>query len=322
MNDEHLPTTTNYFFLWVNTSIFNCLHETISHNLLCILHNTVSFIVLHCPSSSTIISGMLLSLACFAAILLPNHGVNGANVALEKSATQSSTVLSGFASKAVDGNTSGAWNDGSMTHTCHLLDNDPWWEVDLEETYVISSIVVYNRIDCCGERLSDFSVTINSVPEWTYTHTGIPDYQTHIAVPNKVGSKVKVSIPGTENLSLAEVEVYEKEQTCRPGRLPLDTVVTTKDYGKYIVASLKRRMKTGTWSRSAFNRKVFEDNKTETIRRCIDTEKCYKLKLGMKDKETESDEMGDYKIFLDGALYKESLFERGLTHFHYFGTCD
>jgi len=270
---------------------------------------------------------MLLSLACFAAILLPNHGVNGANVALEKSATQSSTVLSGFASKAVDGNTSGAWNDGSMTHTCHLLDNDPWWEVDLEETYVISSIVVYNRIDCCGERLSDFSVTINSVPEWTYTHTGIPDESTSITVPNKAGSKVKVSRPGTKALSLAEVEVYEKEQTCRPGRLPLDTMVTTKDYGKYIVASLKRRMKTGsktgTWSRKkSFHQKGFEDNKTKTIRRCIDPEKCYKLKLLMEDKGTGSDGMGDYKIFLDGTLHVESPFESGKRDVHFIGTCD
>jgi len=319
MNDEHLPTTTNYFFLWVNTSIFNCLHETISHNLLCILHNTVSFIVLHCPSSSTIISGMLLSLAFFAAVLLPNHGVNGVNVALEKPATQLGEGYYGLASRAVDGNTSGDWYDNSVT--CTSKDNDPWWEVDLEETYVISSIVVYNRQDCCDARLNDFSVTINSVPEWTYTHTGIPDYQTIIPVPNKFGSKVKVSIPGIEYLSLAEVEVYEKEQTCRPGRLALDTMVTTKDYGKYIVASLKRRMKTGTWSRSAFNRKVFEDNKTETIRRCIDTEKCYKLKLGMKDKGTESDEMGDYKFFLDGALYEESPFEKGKRDVHFIGTC-
>jgi len=265
---------------------------------------------------------MLLSLAFFAAILLPNHGVNGANVALEKKATQSSThpEYPGLASRAVDGNLSG-WGDGVVTHTS--LEIGPWWEVDLEKTYAISSIVVYNRRDCCDWRLNDFSVTINSVPEWTYTHTGTPGAQTIIAVPNKVGSKVKVSLPGKEFLSLAEVEVYgEKERTCRPGRSPLDTMVNTKDYGKYIVASLKRRKKTGTWSRSAFNRKVFEDNKTETIRRCIDTEKCYQLNLFMKDKGTGSDGMGDYNIFLDGALYVESPFESGKRDVHFIGTCD
>ena len=74
-------------------------------------------------------------------------------------------------------------------------------------------------------------------------------------------------------------------------------MVTTKDYGKYIVASLKRRMKTGTWSRKSFYQKGFEDNKTKTIRKYIDTEKCYKLKLFMEDKGTGSDEMGDYNFF-------------------------
>jgi len=265
---------------------------------------------------------MLLSLLCFAAILLPNHGVNGINVALEKTATQSSTYSDLDASRAVDGNTSGNWGDYSMSHT--EMDNAPWWEVDLEETYVIESIVVYNRKDALEtDRLSDFSVTINSVPEWTYTHTGTPGYQTSITVPNKVGSKVKVSLPGTEYLTLAEVEVYAKEQTCRPGRLALDTVVTTKDYGEYIVASLKRRTKTGTWSsRKSFYQKGFEDNKTKTISRCIDTEKCYKLKFLMEDKGTGSDGMGDYKIFLDGSLHVESPFESGKRDVHFFGPCD
>jgi len=128
-------------------------------------------------------------------------------VALKKPATQSSTNprYGAVASRAVDGEASGDWGDGSVTHTSG--ENGPWWEVDLKETYAISSIVVYNRQDCCAERLSDFSVTINSVPEWTYTHTGIPDDRTIIQVPNKFGSKVIVSIPGIGTLSLAEVEV-------------------------------------------------------------------------------------------------------------------
>ncbi len=39
------------------------------------------------------------------------------NVALKKSAQQSSTVSGGNASRAVDGNTSGRWGDNSLTHT-------------------------------------------------------------------------------------------------------------------------------------------------------------------------------------------------------------
>jgi len=46
------------------------------------------------------------------------------NVALYKSATQSSTDHGGVASRAVDGNTNGDWyNGGTLTHTDPTMDN-------------------------------------------------------------------------------------------------------------------------------------------------------------------------------------------------------
>jgi len=68
----------------------------------------------------------------------------GQNVALRKKATQSSlSEWGGSPERAVDGNTSGNWADGSVTHTR----NGPneWWEVDLGQNCPIESIAYYDR---------------------------------------------------------------------------------------------------------------------------------------------------------------------------------
>jgi hypothetical protein len=58
------------------------------------------------------------------------------NVALNKTATQSSTHSSGAAaSRAVDGNTDGVFANGSVTHT--NSDANAWWHVDLVQIETI-----------------------------------------------------------------------------------------------------------------------------------------------------------------------------------------
>ncbi|KAL4229402.1 hypothetical protein ACF0H5_012441 [Mactra antiquata] len=74
------------------------------------------------------------------------------NVALGKHALQSSTYNENTlykASGAVDGITNGNAIAGSCMHTKNASDN--FWEVDLEEVYIIDRVAVYNRLDCCGE---------------------------------------------------------------------------------------------------------------------------------------------------------------------------
>ncbi|HYJ80037.1 MAG TPA: discoidin domain-containing protein, partial [Longimicrobiaceae bacterium] len=75
----------------------------------------------------------------------------GANLAEGREATQSSTTHGGDASRAVDGNTDGAFFSGSVTHT-DARPNE-WWMVDLGAMQDIGSITIHNRTDCCGERL-------------------------------------------------------------------------------------------------------------------------------------------------------------------------
>ncbi|MCX7824543.1 MAG: SUMF1/EgtB/PvdO family nonheme iron enzyme [Verrucomicrobiae bacterium] len=68
---------------------------------------------------------------------------NGRNVALKKKATQSSTYGGAGAERGVDGNTSGNWSHGSITHT--MNGEKEWWEVDLGALYPVQKIVLWNR---------------------------------------------------------------------------------------------------------------------------------------------------------------------------------
>jgi len=59
-------------------------------------------------------------------------------------------------------NTDGNFYDGSVTHT--YLDTNAWWQVDLGVSATINSVAVWNRTDCCGDRLSDYWVFVSNTP--------------------------------------------------------------------------------------------------------------------------------------------------------------
>lgn len=85
---------------------------------------------------------------------------DGKNVARQGKASQSTTGYGGDASRAIDGNKSGSYNDGGQTHTAENGTN-PWWEVDLGKEFPIESIVIYNRTDDgLGARLDGFTLKI------------------------------------------------------------------------------------------------------------------------------------------------------------------
>ena len=145
------------------------------------------------------------------------------NLALGKSATQSSTGVYGppaAASNAVDGNTEGNFYNGSVTHT--KPDANAWWQVDLGNSATVSSIVIWNRTDCCSDRLSDYWVFVSNTPfgatdtpatlqgragTWSSHQTMFPNPSSTIAV-NAAGRYVRVQLSGTNYLHLAEVQVF------------------------------------------------------------------------------------------------------------------
>ena len=84
--------------------------------------------------------------------------VAGAELQKSASARQSSTHENGEAKKAIDGNAEQDFNKGSVSHTNEQ--NNPWLVIDLGETKEIAIIKVFNRGDCCGDRLKDAIVEI------------------------------------------------------------------------------------------------------------------------------------------------------------------
>ena len=79
------------------------------------------------------------------------------NAAAGKPTAQSSTGHGGVASRAVDGDTRTSWGSGSCTHT---NGGASWWRVDLEKEYVVRSVGLWNRGDCCGDRLKDYEIWV------------------------------------------------------------------------------------------------------------------------------------------------------------------
>jgi alpha-L-fucosidase 2 len=141
------------------------------------------------------------------------------NLARGKSATQSSTSSGASASRAVDGNTNGTFSAGSVTHTNY--DTNAWWQVNLGATYQLDSIQLWNRTDCCANRLSNFYVfvsatdmtgrsltsLVNDTTIWRFQVTGQAPTKLH--VPAYVNGRfVRVQLAGSNNLSLAEVQVF------------------------------------------------------------------------------------------------------------------
>ncbi|XP_069128474.1 fucolectin-3-like [Argopecten irradians] len=89
------------------------------------------------------------------------------NLSLNKPANQSSLYdgayydndLHGYAWRANDGIKNSTYGDGSCSHTT-VLEDTPWWQVDLEQQYDVTSVTIVNR-DPFGYRLIDFGIEVS-----------------------------------------------------------------------------------------------------------------------------------------------------------------
>ncbi len=107
---------------------------------------------------------------------------SGGNLAWGKATSQSSTSFGGNSSRGVDGNTNGNWGDNSVTHTNN--EHQPWWQVDLGSVQQIGTVRLWNRTDCCSDRLSNFHVLVSDNPfsstdlTTTINQAGVSNYYT------------------------------------------------------------------------------------------------------------------------------------------------
>ena len=143
------------------------------------------------------------------------HDKEVVNLALGKSTLQSSTAYGGTSNRAVDGNRDASWGSGTITHTSITnTQGDNWWHVDLADEYPIDRVDIYNRLDCCSDRLSGAKVELLDATTLGVVATDFVDADTTdkalltLSFGNAVARYVKVSVPGNVYLSMAEVEVY------------------------------------------------------------------------------------------------------------------
>ncbi len=156
----------------------------------------------------------------------------GTNVALGRPAAQSTDYQNNpanGAANAVDG------NFNNITHTADGAFNS-WWQVNLAAATNISQILLFNRADCCGNRLSNFRVSVwngdpnvvgstevwgknyfqvGSVPQGdAFTIAGSEVGSNGLLLKNTAGNYVRVQILGANTagdpfLSFREVQVYD-----------------------------------------------------------------------------------------------------------------
>ncbi|KAI8503301.1 hypothetical protein Bbelb_191220 [Branchiostoma belcheri] len=148
------------------------------------------------------------------------------NIARGKTAHQTSTRSGGgSASRAVDGNTNGQFNGGSCTHTWGSGSYNPTWWVDLGQTYQVNRVVIYNRWDCCRDRLNPFHIHIGDSAQVTANPRCGGDHRistrekfVSIRCPGMTGRYVGIRLQGYRILTLCEIQVFSNaEETCQVG---------------------------------------------------------------------------------------------------------
>ncbi|MDA9831837.1 discoidin domain-containing protein [Akkermansiaceae bacterium] len=150
------------------------------------------------------------------------------NLAPGSTPSQSSTLANPAmpdASKAIDGDLANAFGSGSTTHTAPGAGGPVFWETSLASPSSINEIALYNRGDCCGDRLSNFRVSIfdGTTEVWGEDYfTGGGNASSIFSIQEDTGGfiasgdRVRVELigglnngaSGTDVLSLREVEIY------------------------------------------------------------------------------------------------------------------
>ncbi|WP_214317608.1 alpha-L-fucosidase [Nonomuraea sediminis] len=158
------------------------------------------------------------------------------NLALGKPVTQSSLSWGGVPERAVDGNTSGVFGQGSVTHTAEPS-NQAWWQVDLGTARDLAEMRIYNRTDCCADRLRNYWVMTSEqeIRGQTLDEAKSSPGVTAIRQAATAGTPSAIDLGGvkgrylriqlesaTDPLSLAEVEVYDQKSAAAavPGVVP------------------------------------------------------------------------------------------------------
>jgi hypothetical protein len=127
-----------------------------------------------------------------------------------KPTAQVSTCCAGPSARAIDGNTRQDWGGNSCTHT--NTQQDPWWRVDLQHQRTVQTVKVWNRSDCCGDRLNHWEVRVGNHGSWNHNpvcggRQGRAGGTATVACSGKKGRYLHVVIRTRACLTLCEVHV-------------------------------------------------------------------------------------------------------------------
>ncbi|XP_052459355.1 fucolectin-like [Carassius gibelio] len=146
------------------------------------------------------------------------------NLALKGTAIQSSTYgwaaanatfSTWGATKAIDGMRYAPGLASSCSITGYEL--NPWWRLDLLDSYSIANVIVTNRADCCPEQTAEVEIRIgnslenngNNNPRCGVTSLAPAGSSVSFSCGGMEGRYVNMYIPNIHAyLTLCEVEVY------------------------------------------------------------------------------------------------------------------
>lgn len=118
-------------------------------------------------------------------------------------ATQSSTRYGGSASRAIDGR-SGQHYSAHLSCTHTKKESQPWWKVNFDKEHAINKVEVWNRSDCCSDRLTGAQVRVGS--QLCGTLDASKDKQT-VSCGGARGRFVEIKKASKSALTLCEVNV-------------------------------------------------------------------------------------------------------------------
>ncbi len=145
------------------------------------------------------------------------------NLALGAATKQSSTIthagITASSDLAVDGNTDGDFNNGSVSATQEEF--QAWWEVDLGDLYEINLIEIYNKTNG-SDVLNDYWFMVSDTPfiedgslednlaisDHSKSKNGIPSsYSFRSYEPGIQGRYLRIQLEGTGYCTIAEVQI-------------------------------------------------------------------------------------------------------------------
>uniref|UniRef100_A0A8C7PMT3 Si:ch211-215k15.4 n=1 Tax=Oncorhynchus mykiss TaxID=8022 RepID=A0A8C7PMT3_ONCMY len=175
------------------------------------IHNTLAGVITSIPAGRSLTLSWNKGIeGRYVAVVLPKTSTlvlcevevygylapTGKNVALRGKATQSSLHGFGFAYNAIDGNRDNAMEHGSCTHTSGDL--NPWWRLDLLNTYKVFSITITNRNNLSySSRLNGAEIRIGDSLDDNNGNNNPSTFKCNVVIPGR-----------KEYLTLCEVEVY------------------------------------------------------------------------------------------------------------------